>query len=74
MVEDALKSQCDTLCGMVIFCRNLVHSLIEDVNGVPNSMSMYLAKVARAKKGLQQGIHITCSTLVFQSDKTSLFL
>ena len=42
--------------------------------GIQVPMQTYLAKVACMEQGLEKSVHITCSSLIYQSDKASYFL
>ena len=42
--------------------------------GIQVPMQTYLAEVARMEQELEKNVHITRSSLIFQSDKASFFL
>ena len=42
--------------------------------GIQVHMQTYLAEVACMEQGLEKNVHVTCSSLIFQSDKASFLL
>ena len=42
--------------------------------GIQVPKQTYLAEVMRMEQGLEKNVHVTCSSLIFQSNKTSFFL
>ena len=70
VVEHALKGQRDALCRVFVFRRNLVNSLndVSEQDGPGERVTQYLSEVMGAEERLQQGVHVTCGALVFQSD------
>ena len=42
--------------------------------GIQVPKQTYLAEVMRMEQGLEKNVHVTCSSLIFQSNKASFFL
>ena len=71
-----MKCQYDAFCWMLMFCRDSVNSLSEGSEKVGDrkKTTPYLSKVVNEEERLQHGVHMTCSTLVFQSNISNFLL